>query len=109
MDIALKKIGGMLSLAKKAGKVITGEDSCVAAIQKGAARIVLLATDASANTRKKFTNKTTYYDVPIYSIFNKESLSSFIGMSNRATIAISCENFSKKIVEMILTMEGKGE
>lgn len=108
MPNELKKIGGMLSLAKKAGKVVTGEESCEKAIQKGEAQLILVATDASDNTKKKFTNKSNYYNVPLYSIFNKENLSSFIGMNNRATIVINCQNFGKKILEMMLTMEGKG-
>jgi len=91
----------MLSLAKKAGKIITGEDSCEKAIQKGLANIVFVATDASGNTKKKFNNKTTYYKVPIYSLFTKEEMGNAIGMHNRATLVVADAGFAKRILELL--------
>ena len=96
----------MLSLAKKAGKLVTGEEGCEKAIQKGEAKIVFLATDASKNTHKKFNNKTTFYKVPIHSIFTKDVMGQHIGSHSRATIVVVCENFAKKMNELIEKCRG---
>ena len=108
LDIKAKRLLSMVSLAKKAGKLVTGEEGCQKAIQKGQVFLLLLATDASQNTKKKFTNKTTFYKVPMYSLFTKDEMGLAIGASNRATIGLVCENFSKKILEIIVSMEGHG-
>ncbi|MCL2575241.1 MAG: ribosomal L7Ae/L30e/S12e/Gadd45 family protein [Defluviitaleaceae bacterium] len=104
-----KRILSMLSLAKKAGKIITGEDGCVKAIQKDNAKLVLVATDASDNTKKKFNDKTKFYNVPIHSIFTKEMVSANIGLQNRATIVITDEGFGSKIEDLIVKGWTNGE
>jgi len=91
----------MISLCKKAGKLVAGEENCEKSIQKGLAKVVFLATDASDNTKKKFNNKAAYYDVPIFSIFTKEVLSKHIGVPNRATVVVTDEGFAEKILELI--------
>ena len=46
----------MLSLATKAGKTVTGEFSTEKAVKEGKAYLVVVAQDASDNTKKKFKN-----------------------------------------------------
>jgi len=96
-----KKILSMLGLATKAGKIITGEDACVNAIRSGKATLVFVAADASAGTRKKFTDKTTYYKVPILTVFTKEQLQGATGKQNRASIVLADEGFTKSIQKLI--------
>ena len=96
-----QRLLNLISLCKKAGKLAAGEENCEKAIQKGLAKIVFLATDASDNTKKKFNNKAAYYDVPIYTLFTKEVLGNSIGMQGRATIVITDEGFAKKIMELV--------
>ena len=103
-DLAHKRLLSMISLAKKAGKLVTGEEGCEKAIQKGAAHVVLVATDASDNTKKKFTNKATHYKVPILSLFTKEIMGQNIGAASRATIVVADEGFAKKILDLVLEL-----
>ena len=103
-----KRLLSMVSLAKKAGKLVTGEEGCEKAIQKGQARLVLVATDASDNTKKKFGNKSSFYQVPLFSFFTKDEMGAAIGTHSRATIAVVDENFGNNILEIIGSMEGKG-
>ena len=105
-DVAEKRLLSMLSLAKKAGKLVTGEEGCEKAIQKGTAQVVLVAVDASDNTKKKFNNKAAHYNVPIYSLFTKEVMAKQIGMQNRATIVVADENFGDKIMSLIELRKG---
>ena len=44
----------MLGIATKAGKTVTGEFSTEKAVKEGSAYLVVVAGDASNNTKKKF-------------------------------------------------------
>lgn len=48
-----RKIYSFIGLAKKAGMVAAGEGQVEAAIKKKKAALVIIAKDASINTRKK--------------------------------------------------------
>ena len=54
MDKVTGRVMNLLGLCKKAGKTGSGEFQCEEAIRSGRARLVLLAADASENTRKRF-------------------------------------------------------
>ena len=47
----------MLGLATRARKIISGEELVVKEIQKGNAKLVILASDAAYNSRKKITRQ----------------------------------------------------
>jgi ribosomal protein L7Ae-like RNA K-turn-binding protein len=48
-----QKILNMLGLARRAGKLVTGEELVVDEVRKQKAKLVFVASDASENTRKK--------------------------------------------------------
>jgi len=106
--IQRKKLLSMLALARKAGKLLAGEETCEKAIRSGEARLVHVATDASANTQKKFGNKAQFYETPIYSLFTKEEIDRHIGLHNRATFVVTDENFARKILEIIEAQTSMG-
>ena len=91
----------MFALARKAGKLVTGEEGSEKAIRGGTAQLVHVARDASANTQKKFGNKAKFYEAPIYSLFTKEEINRHMGLHNRATFVVTDENFARKIMEII--------
>ena len=55
----------LLGLAAKAGRVVSGEFATEKAVKAGKARLVLVAGDASDNSKKKFSDMCAYYKVPI--------------------------------------------
>jgi ribosomal protein L7Ae-like RNA K-turn-binding protein len=89
----------MLSISAKAGKVTSGGFMTERALQDGTARLVIIASDASANTRKKFSSKSEYYHVPYYIFSNSEELGRFIGKESRTTVAVLDEGLAKSIVD----------
>lgn len=95
------KIFGLLGLACKAGKIKTGENAVKAAIIDGDAYLVLVATDASANTKKLFSDKCSYYEVPYFEYGTKEELGRHTGTEYRASIAVIEEGFAKSIQKKI--------
>lgn len=96
-----QKILGLLGLAMRAGKVVSGEEGVLAGIKSQNLRLVLIAQDASEATKKKFTDKSRYRDIPHRILSEKEVLGHAIGKRTRAVIGISDPNFAKKMLEMI--------
>jgi ribosomal protein L7Ae-like RNA K-turn-binding protein len=93
------KILSLTGLAMKAGKVASGEFSTEKAVKTGKGYLVIVAEDASDNTRKKFSNMCDYYQVPCLCFGSKEELGKAIGKEMRASLAILDENFSKAILK----------
>ena len=68
------RIYSMLGLAMKAGKVVSGEFAVDKSIKDGSAWLVIIASDASDNTTKKFSNSCEFYEVQQYIYGTKEEL-----------------------------------
>ena len=86
----------------KAGKVASGEFSSEKAVKDGKAKMVIVAEDASDNTKKKFNNMCTYYEVPYFLLGNKIQLGNAIGKEFRASLAIIDTNLAKAINKQIV-------
>lgn len=91
----------MLGLAKRAGKVVGGEFSVEKAVRSGKAYLVVVAEDASANTRKHFTDMCTYYKLPLVFTGTKETLGHAIGCEVRASVAVTDSGFAQSIEKVI--------
>jgi ribosomal protein L7Ae-like RNA K-turn-binding protein len=91
----------MIGLATKARKVVSGEFSVEKAVKAGKAFLVIVADDASDNTKKMFTNMCAFYKVPIYFYGNKETLGNAMGKEMRASVALLDEGFSSTIIKKI--------
>lgn len=50
----------MIGLAQKAGKIVSGEFATEKAVKTGKAALVIVAGDASENTKKMFTNMCAF-------------------------------------------------
>ena len=92
-----RKLQSMLSLCQRAGKIVTGEDTVEINIKNGNVLFVIIAGDASENTRNKFVNKCKYYNIEYCICYCKEELSSCIGKYNRSVYGIVDKNFADKI------------
>ena len=82
----------MIGLAQKAGKIVSGEFATEKAVKTGKAALVIVAGDASENTKKMFTNMCAFYEVPVYFYSDKETLGQF-----RASLAVVDEGFRNTI------------
>ena len=78
------KVLSLIGLATKAGKTVSGEFSTEKSVKTGKGFLALVADDASENTKKKFRNMCTYYEVPLYFLSDKESLGRAMGKEFRA-------------------------
>lgn len=93
----MNKIYSYLGLSMRAGKLITGDEGVLKAVRAGEAKLVIVASDASENTIKKFKDKCFSYRVPCVQFGLREKLNNSIGKSNRIVIAIIDDGFAKMI------------
>jgi len=85
----------------KAGKLLSGDETCERAVKAEKVKLVIIAGDASSNTKKKFTDICKYRDVEARFYGEKELLGRYIGKEIRSVIAIVDKGFAKKLMEMI--------
>ncbi|MEY8524763.1 50S ribosomal protein L7ae [bacterium 1XD8-76] len=95
------KVFSMIGLAERAGKVVSGEFSTEKAVKSKKACLVVLASDASANTRKHFSDMCAYRNIPLCIYGNKEELGHAIGKQMRANLAVTDQGFADSIRERI--------
>lgn len=91
-----KQVASLLGLAMRGRKLATGE-SALKSIQSGKAHLVLIASDASDNTKKKYIDKCTYYQVDYYITGTSEELSNSVGKVNRMAIVVLDAGFAKSM------------
>ena len=91
-----QKISNLLGLAQRAGRIISGEELVVKAIQDQKAKLVFLAQDAGPNLTKKIHDKSDYYQVEVITVFSTLELSIAVGKP-RKVLAVTDAGFTKKM------------
>ncbi len=106
------KVMGTLGLAMKAGSVVSGEFMTEKAIRDGSAKLVIVADDASDNTKKKFSDSCRYYKIPYAQFGDRDSLGKALGKRFRASLAVTDRGFAVSVgknLELEVTEYGKNE
>ena len=91
------RILALLGIAQKARAVASGSFLTEQAVAKQTAKLVIIASDASANTRDSLEKITYYYKVPVLVYGTKETLGHAIGQSERSCVALLDAGFASKI------------
>lgn len=91
----------LLGIAKLSGNIKSGEAMVLEAVRDQSAELVILANDASDGTKKKFTDKCTYYEIPVRMAFSKESLAHAIGRDFVAMVAITEGGLAGKMLSLL--------
>ncbi len=92
------KILSLLSIAEKGGNVKSGEFLAEESVKRGSSFLVIVADDASENTKKRFRNMCDYYRVPFICYSDRESLGHAIGKEFRASVSVIEQGLAKKII-----------
>ena len=95
----LNKALSLISLATKAGKTASGEFCTEKEVKSGKAELVIVAENASDNTKQKFKNMCEFYEVPIYFYGDKDTLGHAMGKEFRASLAVTDLGFAKGIIK----------
>ena len=98
MDKALSFLG----LARRAGKLLIGEDGVSGAARSGQAALLMVASDTADNTRKKAGNLSRWYGIPLVSLpWDKDTLGELLDKRVCAILALTdkglAEAFRKKL------------
>lgn len=102
-----QKIWNLLGLAMKAGKIKSGEFATEKAVREGRAFLVIVASDASENTKKLFRNLCAHYQVPFYVFGEMEQNGHSIGRAFRASLACTEESLANAISKKLEQNESK--
>lgn len=101
MNNSIKRALAMLSLSAKAGKASSGSFMCEKCLQDASAKLIIIANDASDNTKKKFKDKCTYYDVPYIFFSEGISLGKYIGKQSRMVVAVIDQGIANQIINIL--------
>lgn len=99
----------LLGLAAKGRNVVSGEFSTEKAVKGMKAYAVIVAKDASDNTKKKFSDMCSFRNVPIFFYSDKDTLGHAIGNEMRASVAILDEGLAKSIIKKLTASFGGNE
>lgn len=83
----------LIGLSFKAGKIVSGEDLVIKAMQQQKVKIVFVASDSSPQTIDKFEKKCFFYNVEVNGEFNTDQLSKAIGKPMRKIVAMTDKGF----------------
>lgn len=90
-----------LGLATRAGKTASGEDTCERMIRKRAFKLVIIARDASENTKTKFSGLCTRTKTDYRIIGSKQMLGKYNGKGLTAICGVFDRNFSQQLIRII--------
>lgn len=89
----------LIGMGKKAGYVAVGETASLISINKKKAKLIIVASDASDNTLKKFGNISKSKEIKIVIDFSKSELGAILGKEYVSIITVNNEDFSKAILK----------
>lgn len=93
------RFSNLLGLARRAGKLISGEQQVLQSIRSQRAKVVVASTDLGAATQKKISDKCTTYKVPLISFMNRIEISQSIGQA-RTVVVIEDQGFAKALLKL---------
>lgn len=92
------KIFNLLSMAQKAGQVVSGEYAVKKMMQERKCYILLLASDIAAERKNDLEKIAGASELPlIYTVFTKEELGHCLGKALRSCILIVNKGFSEAL------------
>ncbi len=91
------KVLRYFGLAKKAGMLFVGYNTCELYITKGKMPLVIVASDAAKNTIDKFESLTYKRSTNLIVWGNKEEMSHAVGVVNSTVFGITDQKFAEVI------------
>ena len=95
------KVLSLIGLATKAGKTVSGEFSTEKSVKTGKGLLVIVAEDASENTKKNIRSLCEYYKVPLYVACNSAELGSACGKEFRMSVAVEDEGLAAAAIRVL--------
>ncbi|MCM1123160.1 MAG: ribosomal L7Ae/L30e/S12e/Gadd45 family protein [Eubacterium sp.] len=99
------RVLSMLGLATRSKNVVSGGFATEEAVKSGKAYLVIIAEDASDNTRKKYSNMCEFYGVSYKYYSVKAILGHAIGKEERSCLAVTDKGFADSIQKHLVDSE----
>ena len=88
----------MIGLARRARQVESGDAAVRSAVGRNKVKLIILAEDAAARTRKAFEILASDAGIPLISYGSKVDLGGMLKKPSRSVVAIIDDNFATGIV-----------
>ncbi len=95
------KIYSLLGIAMRGRNLVSGEFQTLEAVKKGSAMLVIIAEDASDNTKKLFSDKCSSYRVPMFRYGTKEELGRAVGKDLRSSIGVCDAGLADAVIRQL--------
>ena len=95
------KIYSLLGIAMRGRNLVSGEHQTLEAVKKGSAMLVIVAEDASDNTGKLFSDKCSFYGIPVFRYGTKKSLGRAIGKDLRSSICVCDAGLADAMIKLL--------
>ena len=105
----LNKVDFLLSLAAKAGRIVSGQTKVLDAVRSGKACLCIVTGDASDNTKKRLADKCSFYEIPLYIYGTSEQTGHVIGKDIRSCVALTDPGLAGQIKLKLEEMSVDGE
>ena len=94
------KFCGMLGIAMRAGRLACGEAAAEEAVRGGTAKLLILAADASGNTKKKFLNRANYHQIEVIRPGDRHAIGGAIGRAAAVTAAVTDRGLAEQLCRL---------
>lgn len=92
------RVFGMIGLAARAGKIVSGSDAVTGAIRSGSVELLIITKDISKNSLEKILkNIPADKEITCYSFGTSDRLGSALGKPDRTVAAITDKSFAEGI------------
>lgn len=108
MNMNEQKIFNLLSMAQRAGRIASGDFAINRAVQEKKARLLLVARDASGETKKSYRQMALNAGIELFYIGDRELLGHCIGKDFRAAAAVLDAGFANAIAKHCRTDSDMG-
>jgi len=88
-------------MAQRANKIVSGGFAVEKELAGKKAKLLIVAEDASEETKKSYTNMALRYKIPMYHVLTKEELGECLGKNFRASAVLLDAGFSKALQKLI--------
>ncbi len=92
-----EKFFRMLGLAARMRAVAFGEGAVKDSLKNGKAKLVVVATDASDNTKKKFCNSCEFYSVKMLEVSDRYTLGRYTGREFAVVLAVTNQGIAENM------------
>jgi len=94
-------ITNLLSMAQRARRIVSGAFAVEKAMQEHQAVFMILAKDASEESKQKYLATANKYKVPYAECLDRDTLGACLGKECRAVAALLDEGFATKLKKLL--------